>query len=91
MASPSPRKDDVTCLYPLWVKERQRKALVDFRETDAALGRLRNVGSTYWLTVKAMRDARERVLAVWMAMPAELPGAETATDALPAETGVVNG
>lgn len=71
----------VESLYPLWLKENRQKALVTLRESDRMLANLRNVGSTYWLTVKAMRDARERVLKVWLDMPEKLPGADTATDA----------
>lgn len=64
---------EVDDLYPLWLREARQHARADLRRADATLAGLKNVGSTYWLAVQAMRDAKKRVLDVYLAMPEALP------------------
>jgi hypothetical protein len=64
---------EVDELYPLWLREARNRAKAELRRADATLDGLKNVGSTYWLAVQAMRDAKARVLDVYLAMPDALP------------------
>lgn len=64
---------DVDELYPLWLREARNRAKADLRRADEILGGLKNVGSTYWLAVQAMRDAKARVLDLYVNMPDTLP------------------
>jgi hypothetical protein len=64
--------DDVSGLYPLWIKNARAEARALFNNADKSLSSLQNIGSTYWRSVKAMRDLRKQVLDILNAAPDEL-------------------